>query len=60
MKIELRNKLWKQITDEEFGERGKGKTALFIDTQYNEITYFKLIKVLKRKGKVSKKEEAGE
>ena len=34
-----------------FEERGKGKVAVFIDTNYNEITYFKLVKVLDRKGK---------
>lgn len=53
MKIELRNKLWKQITSKEFEERGKGNVAVFIDTNYNEITYFKLVKVLGRKGKKS-------
>lgn len=51
MKIELRNKLWKQITNKEFEKKGKKKDyAIFIDTQWNEITYFKLVKVLNRKG----------
>jgi len=49
--MELRNKLWKQINKEEFEKARKKKDyGIFIDTQWNELTYFKLVRILNRKG----------
>jgi hypothetical protein len=43
MKIKIRNKIWKQITYDEFKMLEGYKTAVFKDTYYQEYTYFKLI-----------------
>lgn len=42
MIVKLRGKIWKQITEIEYRKLGE-KTAIFIEHDYEEETYFKQV-----------------
>lgn len=51
MKIKLRGKIWEQITQAEHRKLEGSHSAIFFDTYYNEITYFKEITIKKKEKK---------
>ena len=54
MKIKLRGKTWKQITEQEF-IRTKEEVATFSDYKHHELTFFKLVKITAKTGKLEGK-----